>query len=178
MRYAAEYQSLLMKAVGFSASDLPPNRNGQLSEAQCRRLSSIRTQNALKYSVLAIVFGSFTVLFQVAPSWKHSSSSTIATVFFGALVALFVFGLIAGQQQFASDLKQGRVCSVTGLAILESEVQRRNRYEVQTRYFMTIQNTKFKLSKKLYVAFKHLEPYTVYYAPNSKIILADEPLQP
>lgn len=166
-------QIKLMVAFNFSGEDLQANHDGYLTKQQRSKLNRDRT------------------------SWKIFLALTLATIPFGTIWAIIdgihihdtvasrigiigliwiVCGVIAvyiwlDKKRLDRDLYKGEVQHVEGRVEVG---ERLFRQRGTPRYYVRIQGISWNTDFINYSAFKHGDPYVIYYAPHSKTILSAE----
>lgn len=105
-------------------------------------------------------------------AYVHLDSNTLILVISTAIIMYvrMVSILWGSFIRFTNDIHENQVESLSGRVILDTDQNRRN-------FTLTIDQEKFKLSRKVYLRFKHLDTYTIYYAPRTRIILSAEPVE-
>jgi hypothetical protein len=159
----------LMEVFSFTESDLERNRVGFLGEQQQEQMKNQFSNSASLYSgvyAIAGVFG-FLVLITLAST---QISYKAAGIWIGLLV-LVVLGLRVLirnlRQPLEDDLKDGRVRIAEGVVKLDID-------QNGSGYSLLIGDQTFSLTTKMFLAFKNLEPYRVYYLPYTRTIVSAE----
>ncbi|MBN1963802.1 MAG: hypothetical protein JW910_04090 [Anaerolineae bacterium] len=173
----------LARALGFTAHDLAANRDGYMSEAQRATLRRKRRDFVLEGIGGFVVFGLLGLVIIVAglAAASEQREPLLGLLLVGAFVtlSLFVFWTPTRDtlrqarerwHDFQMDLDKRDVGRVSGTVRLEIEHQ--GRY---TGFKLFIEGYEFAVSSEVLLAFKNGEPYHVYFAPLTLILLAAEP---
>ncbi len=159
----------LMTALNFTEADLDANRDGQLSEEQYVSLQSKRTY--WRYGVIGIT--GFAVILSAAgirmlPGYDYAPANIVMLfcLLFGGIQFLTAFYYWMRYRAVTSDLRDQTVAAAQGIAMLESLGFGKMTVRVGDRTFM--------MKDKAGLAFKNGDPYCLYYAPHSKILLSAE----
>jgi hypothetical protein len=169
---------LLMASIGFDEADLEANHAGQLGPNQRERLQRMR-QTAQVNGSVASGIGLLLIL----------GGLGLTVIGFLGAIGLVIVGLIfmaGGMQVF---LRNGRWILRTGKAQLldqqEGRVERiegRVSLDVQTaggrgnaaEYTVRLEGRDWSVTREVFLAFKNGDPYALYYAPRSGVVLAAE----
>ena len=152
-------QGYLMHALRFGERDLKANRAGYLSGLNTAALREKRTINVAILTTAAVV-----ALF----AWTSSVTPD-------RLCLVIPVILIAGYNAWrttllTADLRAGVVEAIQGIVYLDVNKGR------STGYSLAIGDEKFAVGYDVFNAFKNRDPYTLYIAPYSRMLLAAEPL--
>lgn len=152
----------LMTAFSFNAYDLQFNQQGDLSETQFYRLQ--RHRNITSYLFLGI-------LFIPVMAWYISTRAIpmiIQMTWLAFVILLFVIPLmvvtVSIWRRYESDIYDSRVCHVTGIVDLNSGYH--------SGASMIVKDRVFRLNRKQWLALTNQGAYTIYFAPNTKIVLS------
>lgn len=170
----------LAYGLKFTGDDLESNRDGVMSEAQQEYLKGYRAIQILMCGALIIV----TLLFAGLVIWMFSTELYYANLlgprpltnfllicgigvfFVGGLILVFLrnMNIIL---KITDDIRLGEVEAVNGKVILDARMSS-----------FAVGSTKFTVPRREgFLRFKHLEPYIVYYAPSSRIVVSAEPVE-
>lgn len=160
----------VMRALKLSEDDLDANQGGKLGKSQQNRLA----QQRLGFGVTFILFMG---LFLAAFYATLISLNLVPDFIFPLLIAgLFAAGMYqTGRKVYDlhHDLQTGDIATIEGrveLMLNETYTQ----YGKISQHHMRIGQMKFPIDKNVLMAFKNDEPYQVYYAPHSKVLLGAE----
>ena len=162
--------SALPVALRFSAVDLEANRQGLLGPTQVRHMAEVRKRNALIAAALFIglVLGS-TIIF-------YTAQLNRSAILFGVGAALTVVNAImvgrAGRayMSIGGDLRSGSV------EILAGDVERvLRRGRASDSYLLRINGAELKVTREVFVGFRHQAPYRIYRASVTRALLSAEP---
>ncbi len=168
------HDNILASGIGFNDADLAANREGRLSEKQAERLLKAR-RNTVQGMVgimvlLTVILLPLAVLGQ-AQTGSAQVSIVIGLVWLG-LMGLFL-AIIRSGQAVQADAWRGQVEIVRGPVQCYTSSQG----DSGTQYNLRVGDVTFhKVDRDAYIAFKHLDAYIIYYTPQSKQIVAAEPL--
>lgn len=159
----------LPTALAFTSADLEANRQGRLSPAQIERMKRIRLRNTRIASLL------FIALALGATSLFYLGQLNRSLILFGGGVALTLFNATmigrAGRayMQIGGDLRGRQVETLTGEV---ERVLRRGR--ASDRYLLRVNGAELTVTKDVFIGFRHLEPYRIYRAGVSRVLLSAE----
>ncbi len=164
-----EAASGLMAALQFTGSDLAANRQGRLSPAQAARIQRTRRRQLFLAVILFIFFviGATILLFA-----GQREGNPILTGAGGALIAMnaLLVGLVGrGSMRVGSDLRAG---SVEALAGEVERVLRRGRQG--DSYLLRINGDDLRVTKEIFLGFRHECPYRIYRTKGSRMLLSAE----
>jgi len=157
-----KYEEVLMAALKFTEGDLAANMGGRLSAAQVTQFKQRRSTYA---SFSALLFGTVAAAMML-----------ISAVLFNGIVILLACGLL-----FAlSGLLVGAVPVLNINRDLRLSVQMvEGRVDLDTTparnsasYTVKVDDKKFKVKKRAFLAFKNGDPYRIYYTAHTKTILS------
>ncbi len=172
MEKVQKYERHLMDAIGFDAGDLAVNRAGTFSETQRRKLENWRMFWSLGLAAAVIVGASMSTFlflaFLLAPQAAALKIAAGMVVIILACVALYAFCWFK-RADYLDDLEECIVYSAEGFVRLTLDEGRNN-----ARYLVSVGTLTFIVSKQAFLSFKNGDPYRIYYAPNSKHIVAAE----
>lgn len=157
------FDSLLVSNLNFTPEDLEANRDGVMTERQRIALEARAAPKSHAFTGAFILWGLITL------GAVDSSISTTDKMLV-SIVSLLLVATVAGAysewaNKFFNDAEDGVVRELTGRVILDTNANR-------TRFTLTIGYMTFKLDRQAYLRFRHLDTYTIYYAPGSHIILS------
>jgi hypothetical protein len=160
-----KYEDVLMTALQFRESDLAANEAGELSPTQIRKLQWRRSMAIIGALVLTAIFA-FILLSFVRFAAFRGASPLLAI---GFVIVVGILAFITYQAvSLTNDLRDG-------VSVVEGRVQLdMNRGEQTSRFYVKIDNIRFRVRKAVFLAFKNGDPYRIYYAPRSKLILSVE----
>ena len=174
----------LANGLDFDAYDLASNRDSLLSDRQKRGLEDFKIRklrDVISATVLyVLIFLVFTLIFisGMNPNNKDSLGDWMLIIGIIALIltVIGVIGIVSAQSSAKAthinhDINEGIVLSETGIVILDTN----KKIRTGTPYMLTINDQVFNPPHEAFLRFKHLDRYTIYYAPHSKIILSAEP---
>lgn len=154
----------LTRAFDFTNDDLAENQQGRLSDKQRKRLRE-------RMIVWSLASGFFLIIFSVLLIGVIRNADDLLGYIVAALIALFVLifatGLWTTIHDTRSDLRQGIVASVTGVA----EPFSRRGYRGRPFHHLKIGTLEFDISPR-YPAFRANTRYQIFYSPVTKIILS------
>jgi hypothetical protein len=156
-----KYGDMLMNALGYTDEDLAANQNGQLGPTQRAQL----TGNLNNWRLLAIVTIALAALLSV---YRGDGWATPVAVWLIATPILVYIGVKA--RAYSLDLHADEVEMVEGLIALDII----NRGKNGVAYILDIEDLSFNIRKTVFLAFKNGDPYRLYYAPHSKLLLGAE----
>jgi hypothetical protein len=156
----------LMEAIGFTEDDLEANQEGRLSQEQYRRLARQSRTMMWVIILLSLVTLPVSCLFTVA----HLGMSDTGVFIF---VGLMAFGLaVVLTLKWGSknrDYHDATVRSVEGRVGLDVG----SSGDAST-FIVRVEDQKFKVNKRTFLAFKNGDPYAIYFMPSSKTIISAE----
>lgn len=166
-----EAASSLMAALQFTGSDLVANRQGRLSPAQAARIQRARRRQLLLAGILFFFFviGATILLFA-----GQREDNPILTGAGGALIVMnaLLVGLVGrGSMRIGSDLRADSVEELTGEV---ERVLRRGRQG--DSYLLRINGDDLRVSKEIFLGFRHECPYRIYRTRGSRMLLSAEAL--
>jgi hypothetical protein len=163
-----KYEDLLMEAIGFTEEDLASNREGQLGDNQRTIL-----MNRRNFWLVRTGFGSLVLLALALLVVIKVNANPEAKLGLIGLVSYFlgmyIYPCYLNLRNVENDLVKG-IISEEGRIQLDV----RDGNHCKDRYWLITQATRFKINKNQFLAFKNGDPYVIYYAPKSKIVLAAE----
>jgi hypothetical protein len=165
----------LSYALDFNEDDLRANREGKMTARQANLLKGLmwKFDGLWKYYTFMLF-----ICFVIGILWLPNevnrypeNQRPIAVLMFiilpGLVTMLGVGKIMYGLANAGQDINNSVVLARGGKVILERK---------SGISFVTIGYQSYKLEHKAYLRFKHLDRYTIYYAPISKIILSAEPM--
>jgi hypothetical protein len=158
--------------LNFNAEDLAANRAGRMTEKQVKLLEIKR----IPLMQRAWIVGFLSSLAIIA--WLLQLSAAIASSSRTAPVLLFAFLLgLAGMGLSAFILYRTITAINEDIAVKQVQKVSGQPKSSQTPRLI-IGDLPLAVTPEVFIHFKPHEYYTVYYAPNSKIVLSAEPYQP
>lgn len=159
-----KHEEVLMAALEYTDDDLAANQSGAWSAGQVVALQQRRTRQARNLVVmcaLVIALASF-----VAFVWSLAAIPMLLLT----LLFIGVAALNGGRtiQRMTRDLGAG-VAEVEGRVELDARSA-----ENGGDYFVQVDMCKFKVRREAFFAFKNRDPYRLYYAPHSQVLLSVE----
>jgi hypothetical protein len=149
-------QKAVQVAFGLTEDDIKANSAGRLAKIQRRKL--IRQMVGLSCAILLVAAISGLLLIGGINLWPVPL----------LLLPMLVMGF-SRVVQLGTDLAQGRVGQVEGRIQLKPLSQTAGR--------MQIENLTFNITTAQLLALRNEMPYTVYFSPRSKVLLAAAPIQ-
>lgn len=159
-----KHEEVLMAALEYTEDDLAANQSGALSAGQVVALQQRRTRQARNLVVmcaLVIALASF-----VALAWPLAALPMLLLT----LLFIGIATLNGGRaiRRMTRDLGAG-VADVEGRIELDARSA-----ENGGEYYVQLDACKFKVRREAFFAFKNRDPYRIYYAPHSQLILSVE----
>jgi hypothetical protein len=175
----------LAETLYFTDGDLESNAEGEITDHQMRRL-----QTRL---MMRLVAGGFFVVLIVAPTLILPSRAVVIYPAVGPNPVWLVIGLVMLFMAFTfgmqivnlwRDLRERRAEAVEGPAMLDIHYSRARSAGMVTvysnrgrpGYTVSVGGLNFRVDKHAFLAFKNGDPYVIYYAPHSKLLLSAAPL--
>jgi len=161
----------LMDVMGFTASDLEANQQGNLSSTQADKLQRTRRRNTIIGGVLFFVFVIVaTILIFLGQQNENAILSLIGAVL--AMTNAMMIGMIGRSYLRTSiDLRDGNV------ERLEGDLERIVRPgRQQDSYLLRIDGVSLYVTKDVFIQFRHEAPYRLYRSRISGVLLSAEPL--
>ena len=161
----------LMDVMGFTASDLEANQQGNLSSTQADKLQRTRRRNTIIGGVLFFVFVIVaTILIFLGQQNENAILSLIGAVL--AMTNAMMIGMIGRSYLRTSiDLRDGNV------EMLEGDLERIVRPgRQQDSYLLRIDGVSLYVTKDVFIQFRHEAPYRLYRSRISGVLLSAEPL--
>lgn len=171
-----DHQAELMAVLPFDEEDLAANQDGYMSKHQRRmlRVNCLIWQGVTLLIVGILGMAIFNVLKKRAIYDTYQGTdntySIIALLCFAAIVGFILVWL--QWRRYNADLQKGIVFLAESRIFL-NVIETRN----FPRYTISLDGAKFYINKSLFLAFKNNDPYRIYYAPSSKVILSAEALR-
>jgi hypothetical protein len=165
-----KHEDRLMAILGFDEDDLAANRAGRISLKQIARLKRKRqgfmptpkTIVGLGAVLVAILWGTIGV---TRLSYETLSTLTMTMMLF-VVIALKMMEHFDG---ITADVRKETVEEVEGRVELSMQTTLN-----ADRYFLNVDQMRFKVTQQALLAFKNGDPYRIYYAPRSKQVLSVE----
>lgn len=173
---------IVMTALEYQPQDLQDNRAGQLGSWQRARVERLRQQSLIGGGAVI----AFLLVIGLFPTLSAGSVSLPGLIFLGAIA---VIGLVIGfliwrnSMRVQRDLATGKVEQASGAVTLTSRTttsmhERVGRGGYRTRsktsYTLQVGDELFSIPKAVYESFWDGKPYTVYYLPQSRIVVGAE----
>jgi hypothetical protein len=166
----------LAVGLNFDADDLVANRAGKMSNEQERRLRDVMTKTAaplvITVPALCLWMSLGMTLLNQSGIQRQTGNQPILMIGIGFLTLvplIFTILVINRLRLLISDSNKMVVESLSGKVFLDPNPR---------RYSLVIEGINFQLSRDAFIRFKSHEYYTVYYTPNSRVVLSAEPYQP
>jgi hypothetical protein len=196
-KHKSKHLSRLSNGLYFTENDLEVNAQGEISDFQAGRL---RTRLIMRLVAIG-AFGLFVLFilslfpaYSVTSTGFGSSMTGIVSVnpIIGFIAPMLWLGLIVGgglviwrSLGIVRDLRARRAESVEGRVQLDMHhTYNRSMHQVggnhyrmtggRSHYYVYIGGMRFEVSKAGFLAFKNDDPYIVYYAPHSRMLLSAE----
>lgn len=192
--------SKLENALYFTQRDLETNAQGEITDFQAGRLRNRVVMRVGAFGLVAVfifvVLGLVPVFTMVTggsgQGFGMSTFSGPVSSFTGllmpllSLVAIAAVGVMVWRSMgLVRDLRERRAESVEGRVQLDLHRSYNgsmhhvggNHYRMsggRDQYYVYIGGMRFEVSKAGFLAFKNDDPYIVYYAPHSKMLLSAE----
>jgi hypothetical protein len=166
----------LAVGLNFDADDLAANRAGEMTKNQVKQLALMQEPlvvTAIVFSLTGgafIIVASFILVSSLTPSVSRTPVELICAML--GMIALGGWFIYIGTQPTTTipgDQANRRVEQLSGKVFLHSN---------GGLYNIVIDDVWLKISRDAFIRFKSHEYYTVYYTPNSKIVLSAEPYEP
>jgi hypothetical protein len=152
--------NVLMDALDFDENDLLANRNGQLGESQYDDLHSQRIQ-FLAASVAVFLLIVFFMIFVLV--FGNTFMPGLVMLIIGGAFAMVAY-LYSHKLKFDRDI-QGVVELLEGVVELDI---------IQETCALDIDDCRFYVSSKVFLAFKNGDPYRIYFTCRTRKILSAE----
>lgn len=171
---------LLMASIGFDEDDLEANRAGKLGRNQRERLQRMRREAKLDrfamtlMSIVISVPGLILVLGSLVNSsqeWLLGTPILIAGLAFFGRKAWQSLRLADSQH---SDLFMGKIARIEGRISLDVQARNNKSGPGSVEYTVRLEGRKLIVTREVFLAFKNGDPYALYYAPRSNVLLAAE----
>ncbi len=164
-----EAASSLMAALQFNSADLAANRQGKLSPVQAARIQRARRRQLLWAVALFCFFviGATSMLFA-----GQREDNPILSGAGGALIVMnaLLVGLVGrGSMRVGRDLRAGSVEALVGEV---ERVLRRGRQG--DSYLLRINGADLRVTKEIFLGFRHERPYRIYRTQGSRMLLSAE----
>ncbi|MFW5691056.1 MAG: hypothetical protein ACOCXZ_01035 [Chloroflexota bacterium] len=163
----------LQQALRFRPDDLTANRNGQLSEVQAYTLRLRRRRSIIIGIALLIVIAFVSTLFLYGGS-QPDGSVILTLIGIGLTLCNAALIGIFGRfwMRLTADIRAGQVNAHTGP--LERVIKPMNRRVLN--YMIRVGEAEMFVSKETFDAFEHQQPYAIYRAPYTGVLLSAERL--
>ncbi|NWF70857.1 MAG: hypothetical protein HXY40_17365 [Chloroflexi bacterium] len=167
----AKPDSILASGLDFTEDDLQANRAGQLSARQAQKLLTRHrntTQTMLGLMLMATLFFVPLAFFAAIDTRDITPGVLLGAVWLGAIALLSA--VIRSSDAAKVDIANGLVMAVQGPVQCYTTSS-----SSSTQYNLRVGELTFeRVDQNVYIAFKHLDIYTLYYTPQSKTIVAAE----
>lgn len=169
---SAKRQSILASGIGFDETDLLANRSGRLTPRQIDRVRQNRKQST--YGVTALLLMAAVslvgmVVVGIFVSQRLDLLWLVAAVTLG--LTLYFMAVRGGNRRFQTDLERRQVEAVQGAVQCFTS----NTRSAPAEYNLRVGDITFRgVRQETYLAFRHLDVYTLYYLPESKTIVSAE----
>ena len=178
-----DFDNPLAEALNFDAADLDDNRQGFISHSQKRHLRNL----SIGHETVAVgigwaIFNAFGVVlfattFMNALQQEGITGDSIFSLILTGVLSVFCVVMIGVGLKLAydhnrdtiRDLRLGKTARITGMA--EHRIRRSKN---NTTYFLRFGDEHFMVAQWLQSRFEDGTDYTVYYAPQSRILLSAE----
>ena len=174
---------ILANGLDFDAHDLEANRNNLLSDRQRQQLDKQRAKIAedimFVSTLLGVGIGIVGIIIFSAEDYSYQEQWLVAVgILILPLIVTLIIGLFVVDStvvpSIVKDIEKGVVLYQMGTVILDKRVNRQNKSGISEQHFLIMNEQEYNLTHEAFLRFKHLERYTIYYAPHSKIILSAE----
>lgn len=162
--------TMLMQALRFDQRDLAKNREGQLSQRQIARLQPPRVQGLALWVLLghvAVIVAILGAIAIISQHWGFLLVALIATGMAGMPI-MMVRDQRFMQPAINADVQNGVVKAICGPTTRHTQADKRRSYQI------TIDETTFEVSSKVYSGFFQESEYCIYYLPRSRVIVSAE----
>jgi hypothetical protein len=166
----------LMACFKFESDDLAANHHGELSPAQHKRLARENrfAQFCFFYifvppvAVVSVMF-----IFFAATGTTGTAGCTMPFLLIGLPAAWLIYTGYLRSRALRSDLLNGKVAAIRGLVQLSKARGEKGR----PHYYLSVKDHRFRIGHRQYALCKEMpfRVFTVYYAPQSDILLSLEP---
>ncbi len=169
-----KHHSILAAGIGFDENDLEAKRNGRLTRQQAERLLEKRKQSTLNTTWWllpgGVVLGG---LFLVGAVSTRQLAFAFLAGGVGLGLILYFRGVHSAEKRLREAIARGVVEAGQGAIQCSSS----NDGKYGTSYRLRLGDLQFDyVSQEVYLAFRHLDGYTLYYLPQSKTIVSAEAL--
>jgi hypothetical protein len=169
----------LARALHFDAADLDANRQGYMSKRQRTRLRRWGCLNVAFLTIAAVfvTMGALIFIVFLVPRVNPSLFNFWILVPLGWVVAglLYLWYAIRTWRRVNADLYKGAVAIGEGRVFLDiAMIQIRTQFWSSSPYHVKVADAKFRVNRRILLAFKNDEPYCVYYAHHTRQILSAE----
>lgn len=157
-------EHLLMNAIEFDEEDLEANQQGVLSQKQQQVFRAERKNWRFFFWMVLVV--SPVIIISV---WNGETRTIPSSIVLGIIALLGLGYCWSKWVSWDRDCKRGIVHSAEGRIKLDVAESKQ-----EFGYRVYIQDVRFEISKRVFLAFKNNDPYIIYYAPRTKRILSAE----
>ncbi|MCA9890926.1 MAG: hypothetical protein KC546_21260 [Anaerolineae bacterium] len=163
---------ILMQALRFDPRDLAANREGNLSQRQITRLQPPRIQGLAFWVMIGHVAVIFAVLGMIAIISQQGGLLLVAVIAAGmtGMPMMMVRDQKFMRPDLGKDVQKGVVKSVCGMTTRHTDPDKKR------NYYITVDETTFEVTSKMYGGFFQEGNYCVYYLPRSRTIVSAERL--
>lgn len=175
-----KYEQTLADLLQFDESDLDQNAQGQMSDRQRGNLRRQQRRVALNQLTGVVIGIGLSALFTAILSSQLPDSDAMVALLALILVPIaivlwFSYRLLRVTLQTSRDIRNQQIDAIEGRIALDLKVDSNTNAGASTvRYTVTIEDQRFEIEKPLFLALKNGDPYLIYYAPNTRQILAIE----
>lgn len=189
-RYSIRYEERLAMAFNFNLDDLTANRLGAITARQANKMRTQMLSDG-RQILIALVLGIVIVGLLIALRGNITASADaqgvtgtvllllIAVIAIGALG--FILQRALSAYHYYKDTQARRSATAQGFLNLEGTPgepgEGGKRPRNATGLYAVIDGRRYPLSETAFLAMKKGEPYVLYYAPMSKVILSAERLR-
>lgn len=159
-----------MRLLTFTAPDLEANRRGELGATQLERLKKLRRNAALTGAVMFIALVLLATTFLFAGARGGAGILTLIGMLLTVINAIGIGFIGRHIMRINADLNDRQVETISGE--LERVIRPQGR---MNNLLLRVNGVDFAVKKEIFRAFQHEQPYHVYRAPHTRILLAAEP---
>jgi hypothetical protein len=157
----------LREALDFSLEELALNQQGRVGDLQRSRLGKSRNRWFALHAILTVVW----VLAIRNCGFSEGDYNRIGNfILISIPLTLFYLLSLLKWVQYSLDVFRGEAHASEGMVQLDVSAQTKG----GVRYKLICGEQKFEVSKPVFLAFKNLESYQIFYVPYSKTILSAE----
>lgn len=168
---------LMQQMMGFTSNDLAANRAGQMSERQCHALQVQRQRRMVEFSLALGGVLIFFMLMSLSILTAGEGGVLLAVLFLAS-----VFGRAAARNSIwrfwrgvGSDLQTARASMVYGRVYVD--ISRLRAVQIYHLHVAARGRARsFEIDEETSKLFEVGQPYRIYFAPQSGVILSAEAL--